>query len=530
MATSAMQKVLIIGGGFGGVFTARHLQRQARGRIAVELISRNNFFVFQPLLPEVAGGGIHPADAVVPLRLFLPGVTVRVAEVRTVDLAKKTVHVAAGRGGEIDQLAYDHLVIALGQVVDLSRTPGLAERALVMKDVTDAFHIRNHVLGCLEEAATTKDARRRTSLLTFAVIGGGFTGVETVGEVQDLIRKALRFYSSVRAADIRIVLLQHGARILPELPETLAAYAADRLRRRGVEILVKTGVKAVDLERIETDTGQTIDAGTIIAAMGNAPSPLVQRLPLPRAHGQILVDRHLRVRDIDHVWALGDNALIPLDDADGATAAHAPALAQFAYREAKVLAANILACLDDRPLTPFVYRSLGTMASLGGRQGVAEVLGMKFSGFLAWLAWRLFYLSLIPGLSTRVRIATDWLLDLIVSRSIVEIRAGRSPSGFVRYFAGEVVVEPGVESGGVYVVVSGQFRIDAPDDPATPPRVLTAGSWFGNRFRDQALATNEQARADTDAVAYFVAQEDLARLATVRALIDDHHAPSPTGP
>ena len=530
MTTGAMQRVVLIGGGFGGVFTARHLQRQARGRIAIELISRNNFFVFQPLLPEVAGGGIHPADAVVPLRLFLPGVSVRVAEVRAVDLVNKAVHVTVGRGGEIAQLAYDQLVIALGQVVDLSRTPGLADRALVMKDVTDAFHIRNHVLGCLEEAATTADARRRAILLSFAVIGGGFTGVETVGEVQELIRKALRFYPSLRGEDIRIVLLQHAARILPELPEHLAAYAADRLRRRGVEILVKTGVKAAHLDRIETDTGRTIDAGTIIAAIGNAPSPLVQRLGLPCEHGQIVVDRHLRVAGCDDLWALGDNARIPLGDAGAANPAYAPPLAQFAYQEAKVLAANILAGIDGQPLAPFVYRARGTMASLGGRQGVAEIMGVKFSGSLAWAAWRLFYLGLIPGLSTRIRIATDWLLDLLVSRSIVEIRASRSPSRLLQFFAGDVVVEPGIEPGGVYVVASGEFLIDTPDDPASPPRSLGAGGWFGARFRDQALAPNERARAGTDAVAYFVDQEDLQRLATVRALIDDlDRATPPSG-
>ena len=177
--------MVIVGGGFGGVFTAKHLRRRAGSDVLIELISRNNFLVFQPLLPEVAGGSIHPADAVSPLRLFLPGVSVRVADVRKIDFPAKTVHVTASRDGEITIVPYDHLVIALGQVIDLSRTPGLADRGLMMKDVVDAFHIRNHVLGCLEDADTMADPRRKRRLLTFVVIGGGFTGVETIGEMQE---------------------------------------------------------------------------------------------------------------------------------------------------------------------------------------------------------------------------------------------------------------------------------------------------------------------------------------------------------
>jgi NADH:ubiquinone reductase (H+-translocating) len=183
------RRVVIVGGGFGGVFTAKHLRRRAGSDVRIELISRNNFLVFQPLLPEVAGGSIHPADAVSPLRLFLPGVSVRVADVRKIDVSTKTVHMTAGHDPEITVVPYDQLVIALGQVVDPSRTPGLAERALVMKDVIDAFHIRNRVLGCLEDADTMADPRSKRRLLTFVVIGGGFTGVETVGEMQELIRK-----------------------------------------------------------------------------------------------------------------------------------------------------------------------------------------------------------------------------------------------------------------------------------------------------------------------------------------------------
>jgi NADH:quinone reductase (non-electrogenic) len=377
MRGTTSRRIVILGGGFGGVFAAKHLRRRAGGDVEIELISRDNFFVFQPLLSEVAGGSIQPADAVSPLRAFLPGVTVRVAEVRKVDFSAKTVHLTVGRGEEITTVPYDQLVIALGQIVDLSRTPGLSDRALIMKDVMDAFRIRNHVLRGLEDADEATDAVRKSRLLTFVVVGGGFTGVEVIGEVQELIHKSLKFHRNLRPEDIRIVLIQHDSRIMTELPAHLAQYATDKLRRRGVEILLNTGVKSATATGVETDGGDVIDAETIIAAIGNAPSQLTRSFPLQLDRGKIVVDRCLRVMGLQDVWALGDNARIPLGDPNEPNVAYAPPLAQFAVREAKVLAQNILAHLKGDTPQPFQYRSLGTMASLGARTGVADILGVR---------------------------------------------------------------------------------------------------------------------------------------------------------
>ena len=349
MQHETTHRVVILGGGFGGVFTAKRLRRYAGSGVEIVLISRHNFFVFQPFLPEVAGGSITPSDGVTPLRRFLPDVQVMVAEVREIDLGAKAVRVTVGRDSEVRTVPYDQLVIALGQVVDLTRMPGLADRAFVMKDVMDAFRIRNQVLGCLEDADATTEPRRRRSLLTFVVIGGGFTGVETVGELQELIRKSLKYYPNIRPDEIRTILIQYGSRILPELPERLATYAAEKLRRRGIEIRLNTGVKAATPTGVETDSGPPIDAETIVAAIGNAPSPLLQSLPVTMERGRIVVDRFMRVRGQEDVWALGDNAHIPLGDPNRDNVAYAPPLAQFAFREAKVLARNILAHLEDRP-------------------------------------------------------------------------------------------------------------------------------------------------------------------------------------
>jgi NADH dehydrogenase len=533
MSDKARRRVVILGGGFGGVFTAKHLQRRAAGGVEILLISRHNFFVFQPLLPEIAGGSINPGDGVTPLRRFLPGVAVMVAEVRGIDLGAKTVQVTLGRDSGITTVPYDELVIALGQVVDLSRTPGLADRALVMKDVIDAFHIRNQVLGCLEDADVTTEPRRRLSLLTFVVIGGGFTGVETIGEMQELIRKSLSYYPNIRPDEIRTILIQHDARILPELPEHLAAYATEQLRQRGIEIRLNTGVTAATPAGIETGSGSPIDAETVIAAIGNAPSPLLRSLPLALEHGRIVVDRCMRAQGQVDVWALGDDARIPLGDPDGDHVAYAPPLAQFAYREAKVLARNILAHLEGRPLSSFEYRSLGTMAALGGRRGVADIMGVRISGFPAWVAWRLFYLGLLPGGATRLRVAADWLLDLLVSRSIAEIRASQFARRQVRFLAGDLVIEPGVDPGGVYVVISGTFEVEDAaaigDHRAPPLRAVGPGGHFGTPANGAATPANAWVRASEDATAYFVGKDDLQRLAMVSALIGGRRDGAPAG-
>ena len=529
MPDKATHQIVVLGGGFGGVFTAKHLRRHAGSHVNIVLISRHNFFVFQPLLPEIAGGSINPSDGVTPLRRFLPGVAVIVAEIREIDVGAKTVNVTLGRASGIKTVPYDQLVIALGQEADLSRTPGLAERALVMKGVMDAFHIRNQVLGCLEDADATNDPKRKQSLLTFVVCGGGFTGVETIGEVQELIRNSIKYYPNIRADEIRTILIQYGTRILPELPEHLATYAADQLRRRGIEIRLNTGVQAATPAGVETDSGPPIDAGTIIAAMGNGPSPLIQSLPLTLDHGKIMVDRCLRVHGQADLWALGDNAHIPLGDPKDANLAFAPPLAQFALREAKVLAHNILAHLEGRPLTVFEHRSLGSMAALGGRRGVADIMGVRVSGFLAWVAWRLFYLSLLPGIATRIRVAADWLLDLLVSRSTAEIRPAQLASSQVRFLAGDVVFEPGIDPGGVYVVTAGMFEVGTRPDAAAaldareralPPRKMGPGGHFGLPLNGAATPPGEWVRASQDSTAYFVCKDDLQCLAMVSALIE----------
>jgi NADH dehydrogenase len=328
-------RVVILGGGFAGVFAAKALKKRAPPDIAVELINETNYFVFQPLLPEVAAGGITVSDAVTPLRLLLPNVKVHRAELIGFDVVAKTVSVVRGRKRRLTTVPYDHLVLALGQTVDLSDIPGMTEHALTMKDLSDAFHLRNHVIDCLEHADTTADPDLKRELLTFVVVGAGFSGVETVGEVKDMIDHSLQFYSNVRPDEVRVLLIEFAPRILRELPENLGRYAATQLAKRGIELLLETGVKSATGSAVETSDGRIHATRTIIATVGHAPWPLVLDSPFETLRGKIKVDRFLRVAGQKKVWALGDMALIPLKDQAEDPSDYAPPTAQFAVREAR---------------------------------------------------------------------------------------------------------------------------------------------------------------------------------------------------
>ncbi|HET9272874.1 MAG TPA: NAD(P)/FAD-dependent oxidoreductase, partial [Methyloceanibacter sp.] len=395
------KKILVIGGGFGGVFAAKALERQGRGRLDVELVNANNYFVFQPLLPEVAAGSIHSADAVVPLRQLLRRVQMRQAEVMGIDFAKKTVIVVQGAKRTPVDLRYDELVIALGTGVDLNRFPGLPEHALTMKDLADAHRLRTHVIGCLETADITPNPEVKRQLLTFVTVGAGFSGVETIAETRELVRRALKYYPNIKPEEIKFYLIEYANRILPTFPAELAAYATRRMQKNGIEVLTGIGTKSATGTAVELTDGRVIPTSTIVATIGNGPHRLVEALGLDMKWARIKTDRFMRVPGHDGVWALGDAALIPLVEEPGEDPAHyATQTAQFAVREGRQLADNILAKLDGKQLQPFAYTSKGSLASLGMSKAVADVYGFKLSGTLAWLLWRGFYLSFLPGFAS----------------------------------------------------------------------------------------------------------------------------------
>src|SRR6266700_2790594 len=414
------KRIVILGGGFGGVYAAMHLEKLLAREHAVEicLVSRDNFFLFTPMLHEIAASDLEITNIVNPLRKLLHKVEVLVGDVNQIDLRNKRVLISHGYRHRSQQIDYDHLVIALGSITNFYDIPGLADLAVPMKSLRDAIQLRAQIIRHLEEANSECDLADRQSLLTFVVAGGGFAGVETVAALNDFVREALPFYPNLSEDMLRIMLVHSGSVILPELGENLGRHTQKVLARRGVEIRLKTRVKSVTESKVYLADGVSIPSRTLVCTAGTVPSPIISLLPCAKERGRILVNQFLGVPDWPDVWAVGDCAFVP--DIRNPGQSHPPT-AQHAIREGRVVAQNIAAALLGRPLRSFSFKTIGLLASIGRRMGVARVLGFNFSGFFAWWMWRTVYLSKLPGLDKKVRVAFDWTLDLLFPKDVCAV-------------------------------------------------------------------------------------------------------------
>jgi NADH dehydrogenase len=484
MTPRKRKRIVILGGGFAGVYTARRLEKWLRrlgarsSEYEIVLVNRDNYFVFQPMLPEVISGSIGILDTVSPLRRLLRRTTVVVREIESIDLEARTVWTSPGVHPHPSAISYDHLVVALGTVTDFRGLRGLPEHAMPFKNLGDALALRNHVIGALEEAAVEQEPALREQLLTFVVAGGGFSGVEVAAELNDFVRQVARSYPDVLPGDIRVVLLHSQDRILPEVAPRLARFAEQVLRRRGVEIRLGVRLESATAEAAILAGGERIPARTLVSSVPSSPHPLVEALELPKsANGRLLVTRELRVEGSEAVWAVGDCALVP----NGNGGAFAPPTAQHAIRQAAVVADNIVASIAGRPLREYAYAGLGKMGSLGHRTAVAEVLGVPISGFLAWWLWRTIYLAKLPGWARRLKVATSWTLDLVLPPDLVQLRAGAEKGlRHEHYEPGQAVFRQGDVGDSIFVIIDGAAEV-LREENASSTRVacLGAGEVFG---------------------------------------------------
>jgi NADH dehydrogenase len=425
MSNETRPRIVILGGGFGSIYAALRLEKSLARGVALEvtLVNRENFFLFTPMLHEVAASDLDVTHIVNPIRALLRRVRFVEGEVEAIDLEARRVLVSHGGDGHRHEIEYDHLVIALGAVTNFYGLPGVEERALTMKSLGDAIALRNRLIECLEEA-DPECCRDKAPLLTFVVAGGGFAGVETVAAVNDFLREALQFYPNLAEAQLRVVLVHDGPVILPELGEPLGIYAQRKLTERKVEIRVNTKIAGMSETGVKLGDGTMIPAKTLVWTAGTAPNPLLGTLPCRKERGRVVANAYMEVDGWPGVWALGDGAVIP----DPHTGKPYPPTAQHALRQGRVLAENILAAIGGGQKRPFVFKTVGLLASIGKRTGVARILGVNFSGFVAWWLWRTIYLSKLPRLEKKVRVALDWLLDVVFSKDLVQLRTLRAPT------------------------------------------------------------------------------------------------------
>ncbi len=432
-------RILVLGGGFAGVETARHLERLAKRRDDVEiwLVSRENFTLFTPLLPEVCSGMLEARHTVTALRAQLrrPSSWAVTADVQAIDLDGKQVTVIGG-DGDPHRLNFDSLVIALGGETATFGIKGIPEYTVGMKTLADAFALRNRIIEMLERAELEDDPAEKQAQLTFVVGGGGFSGVETAGEVEDFVRRVRRrYYAKIRDNEPSGHIIELNERLLMEMPDGMGQYAAEKLAKRGYRIHTNTAIKEVRVDGVVIgDDDEFIPARTVIWTGGVRPSPVVHEsgIEVDKA-GRAIVSGSMETSR-PGVWAIGDCALIPkISEQD---AYHAPT-AQNAVREAKRLAKNILASIDGRPreVEPFEYRTIGTLASIGHRTGVGVVFGVRVRGWIAWFMWRGYYWSRVPGIGGKARVGFEWFLNAIFGSDPVQLKvdypgtAGMGPSG-----------------------------------------------------------------------------------------------------
>jgi NADH dehydrogenase len=421
-ASAAKTRIVIAGGGFAGLYAAKQFERTLARRpdIEVTLISHENFILFTPMLHEVAAGDLLPGDIVNPLRRIVRRVHVVVAEIEAIDITNRTVRCHNALQDVELTFPFDHLLLAVGSETNFFNIPGVRDWAVTMKNLADAALLRNRMVALLEEASLHNDEVTQRELLTFVTAGGGFSGVETIGAVNDFLRETARFYPSVRPEMIRTILVHGGGHLLPELGEQLGGYAENKLSERGVVVMKGARVTSYDGSVVKLNNGTSISAATLIWTAGAKPGAVIDKLPCEKQGGRILVDECLAVAKVPGLWAVGDCAAVP----DG-TGKFYPPTAQHGMREAVVAAENIAHAIAGEPLKAFRYKTVGMLASLGHHTGVAKFFGMKFSGFVAWWMWRSVYLAKLPRLAKKLRVAVDWTLDLFFGREIEQTITAR---------------------------------------------------------------------------------------------------------
>jgi NADH:ubiquinone reductase (H+-translocating) len=430
-------RILIVGGGYVGMYTALGLQKKlSRGAAEITVVEPQSNMTYQPFLPEAAAGSVEPRHVVVPLRKVLRKCRVLTGAVSRIEHARKTVTVQPANG-DAYEVGYDLLVVCPGSVSRLLPIPGLAEQGIGFKTIGEAIFLRNHVLSCLELAASTNDPERRRQALTFVFVGGGYAGVEAMAELEDMARYATRYIPNVAPGDMRWVLVEAASRIMPEVSVRLSAYTVDRLTERDIDVRLNTRLESAVGGHIRLSDGEEFDAETLVWTAGVKANPMLRDtdLPLDEA-GRLPCAANLTVKGVTGVFAAGDCAAVPDLTKDDPNALCGPS-AQHAVRQSKTLAANIAAAVHGGSLRDYRHAYAGSVASLGLYRGVAEIYGIKLRGFPAWWMHRTYHVSRMPTFNRKVRVVADWTGALLFRREVVALGQLQRPRTEFEQAAGQ---------------------------------------------------------------------------------------------
>jgi NADH dehydrogenase len=429
MGSATEPRILVVGGGYVGMYTALRLKRRLRaGEASITVVDAQSYMTYQPFLPESAAGNLEPRHVVVPLRRVLKGCTVLNGRITSINHASHTAHFEPEEGDGRD-IGYDVIVVAPGSIARVLPIPGLAERGIGFKTVAEAIYLRNQVLARLDLAASTDDVNVRRRALSFLFIGGGYAGIEAIAELEDMARSAMRFYPELTLRDMRWVMVEATGRILPEVSEEMAEYTVRQLEMRDIEVRRNTKVESVVDGHIVLSDGERFEAETVVWTAGVRPNPLLESTDLAVDDKMRLRCRaDLRVKDADGAWSAGDCAAVP-DLTKKDPAAMCGPTAQHAVRQAKRLGDNIVASFRGEPLTDYRHAYAGSVASLGLHRGVAELYGLKVRGWPAWFIHRTYHLSRMPTTNRKLRVAADWTLALLFRREIVSFGSFADPRG-----------------------------------------------------------------------------------------------------
>jgi NADH dehydrogenase len=423
-APDLSERIVIVGGGFAGVTLAQCLERLLPTQTEIVVLSADNHLVFTPMLPEVVGRTISPLQVVVAGRQLTRRTKWLEARVSRIDREKREAHYLR-RDGTAASMRYTHLVLACGAAANLAEIPGLASRGYALKTVMDAIVMGNDLIGNFEAAATEPDAEIRQRLLTVVVIGGGFSGVEIAGHLADLMRAIRRFYPELQHETPHIVLLQKGKQLLPELQhESLSKFTLQKLRQNGIKVRLETSAKKVDSVAVHLTSGERIETGMIVCTIGTETHSLIKDLELTLEKGRLKTEPDMKVSGMANLWSLGDCALVP-NSYDGKPC---PATAQFAVQQARQLAENLKCVLRGAATKPFNFHPRGMLASIGNRNAVAVIYGVKLSGFIAWFLWRGIYLCKLPTFSRKLEVAISWACNIPFPPNIVQLRLSKKQS------------------------------------------------------------------------------------------------------